>query len=515
MLTSAENDPLFGIAFPNNNSQRNSTTVVTAGTTLPNSGIFSLFAIVVAPILSNLRVTDVQGTWNDQQAMMELIRLRGAVSIQVEIPYNTIFRLRSQSPALTNFFTARLQTNTLDTIRLSEIPDQLSVLDVSGQRRDPHRSFLNYFTQVYLFKLLRRYYSTSPSQFINEGHTIFQVIGSPLIPINRGDAALMYEMADRDLYPSTRAFNEQGEEISALELRLYGGHPQLANPFSIGTRISFLTSVNPEPRERRRLTRTIEHLPNTMVAVLSHMRGPNINRAVIVIFPTRNGSVNIPILPNQVFLLEQGHHFITHDRSGFMFVTLTAYPNLLPENLILQNSQGFIICPPFIRDEDQPNNSAPEIYRSLCNNFRNHVSSPFFNNLRNREHPFLPFTHLDRQHLGPETWLLQVHHYINYLMETRQMYPASHRLRYLRITSDHRILSDIEIPRVTFNFSALLNSASILTSIIMATSLNANDDDTSAEISIINSNIQAQYEITSSPSPQRSQETNVNNDEED
>jgi hypothetical protein len=95
------------------------------------------------------------------------------------------------------------------------------------------------------------------------------------------------------------------------------------------------------------------------------------------------------------------------------------------------------------------------------------------------------------------------------------MYPASHRLRYLRITSDHRILSDIEIPRVTFNFSALLNSASILTSIIMATSLNANDDDTSAEISIINSNIQAQYEITSSPSPQRSQETNVNNDEED
>ena len=514
MLTSSKNDPLYGIVFPNNNSQLNNTTIVTAGIRLPNSGIFPIFAVVIVHILSHPMVHDMRGTWNDEMAMRELIRLRGAVSMQAEVPYITMYRLDPQSIELTNFFSARLETNTLDTILLSEIPEQLVVMNVIEQRRDPHRSFLAYFIEVYLFKLLRKYYSPSrgPIRRVQEGHTIFQVIGAPLLPINSKDANYMFQMANRDLHPSSRVFNRRGEEVNALQIGNYDGYPQLTTTPSIWTRLSSLTSVNPHKREASRLTRTIEHLPNTMVAVLAHMRGPDINRAIIVILPTRNGSVDAQILPNMVYILEQGHHFITHDRSGFMFVTLTSYPTLVAENILLQDSQGFIICPPFIVDQDQPNNSPHDIYRSLLHNFRRNISTPFFSNLRNREHFLLPFNELDRQHLGPESWMLHVQRYINHLL-TQGIYPLSRQLRHLRVTSDHRILTSIEVPRVTFNFSTLLNSVEILTCIVMATSSNPNDDDTSAENSIANNNIQAQYEIAASQSPQSSQESNVNEDE--
>jgi hypothetical protein len=516
MLTSAENDPLYGIMFPNNNSQMNDITIVTAGIKLPNSVIFPVIAAIMLPILSQSRVNDFRGTWNNQEAARELIRLRGAVSMQAEIPYITVYRLDPQSPELTNFFSARLEANTLDTILLSEIPEQLVVMKVNEQRIDPHKTFLAYFIEVYLFKLLRKYYSQSrgPLHYIKEGYILFQVLGEPLIKMNNEDARYIFQMADRNLHPSSRIFNGRGEQVNALQIGNYGGHPQLHTGQLIETRLSVLTSVNPNQRESSNLLRTIEHLPNTMAAVLAHMRGPDINRTIIVIFPTRNGSMDAQILTNQVYILEQGHHFITHDRSGFMFVTLTAYPTLVPENLLLQDSQGFIICPPFMIDEDQPHNSAYEMYRSLFGNFRQNISRPFFNNFRNREHLILPFNELDRLHLGPESWMLHTQRYINYLLD-RGIYRLSRQLRYLRITSDHRILTNIEVPRVTFNFSALLNSASILTCIIMATSSNPNDDDTSVENSIANNNIQAQYEIDVSQSPLSSQDSSFNNDDEE
>jgi len=108
--------------------------------------------------------------------------------------------------------------------------------------------------------------------------------------------------------------------------------------------------------------------------------------------------------------------------------------------------------------------------------------------------------------------MLHVQRYINHLLD-RRTYPLSRQLRFLRITNDHRILANIEIPRVTFNFSNLLNSVEILTCIVMATSSNPNDDDTSVEYSIANINIQAQYEIAASQSPLNSQDSSVNDDE--
>jgi len=515
LLTSSRNEPLYGIVFPNNSSRMNDMAIVTAGIKLPNSAIFPVIAAILFPILSQLGVNNFRGTWNNREAARELIRLRGAVSMQAEIPYITVYRLDPQSPELTDFFSARLQANTLDTILLSEIPEQLVVMRVNEQQLDPHKTFLAYFIEVYLFKLLRKYYSQSrgPLRYIKERYILFQVLGEPLFPMNNKDARYIFQMADRDLHPSTRIFNGRGEQVNALQIGNYGGHPHLGTRQFIGTRLSVLLSVNPNPRESSNLSRTVEHLPNTMVAVLAHMRGPDINRAIIVIFPTRNGSMDAQILTNQVYILEQGHHFLTHDRSGFMFVTLTAYPTLVPEDMLLRDSQGFIICPPFMIDEEQPHNSAYEMYRSLFDNFRQNISRPFFNNLRNQEHLLLPFNRLDRQHLGPESWMLHVQRYINYLLD-RGIYQLSRQLRFLRITNDHRILANIEIPRVTFNFSTLLNSVEILTCIAMATSSNPNDDDTSVENSIANNNIQAQYEIDVSQSPLSSQDSSFNNDDE-